>query len=200
MDHQWQVLLIGGASGAGKTSLSYPLARQTGAALVEVDDLVITAQSLTTPQHQPDLHYWDTHPDAEHRLTADEIVALQIAVARALRPALDAVIANHVETATPVVIEGDYLLPELCAKWAGTGAVRAVFVHEPELDQLVDNYSAREPEAGVQRKRAECSLAYGTWLAEQAARHDVPVLHPRPWPTALERMSAALDIMGTDGS
>lgn len=184
---------MSGPSGAGKTMLSYPLARRTGAALVEVDDLVIAAQRLTTAAHQPELHYWEDHPDAERRLSVQEIVDMQIATARVLAPAVRAVIANHVETATPVVIEGDYIVPELGTGW--DDAVRAVVVHEPDLEQLVGNYAAREPEEGIQRKRAECSLAYGVWLAEQAAQHGVPVLHPRPWTTADQRISAALRVV-----
>ncbi|MBE1463350.1 AAA family ATPase [Kibdelosporangium phytohabitans] len=188
-----QVFLVCGPSGAGKTMLSYPLARRAGAALVEVDDLVIAAQTLTTAGQQPELHYWDENPDAEGRLPVQQIVDMQIATARVLAPAVNAVIANHVQTATPVVIEGDYLLPELGADWGDV--VRAVVVHEPDLDQLIRNYAAREPEAGIQRKRAECSLAYGDWLAGQAVRHGVPVLRPRPWVSADQRVNAALRVV-----
>lgn len=35
----WDVLLIGGASGAGRSSLSYPLARHFGVTVTEIDGL-----------------------------------------------------------------------------------------------------------------------------------------------------------------
>jgi 2-phosphoglycerate kinase len=101
------VLLLGGASGTGKSELGYPVARRFGTPIVEVDDLVLAVQRMTTPAQQPMLHYWETHPDAGN-LPVPRIVELQIAVAEALRPALEAVIGNHLETGTPVVIEGDY--------------------------------------------------------------------------------------------
>jgi hypothetical protein len=45
MSHQgvrrWQVLLIGGASGTGKTSVSYRLAQYFGVGLTEIDDFQV---------------------------------------------------------------------------------------------------------------------------------------------------------------
>ncbi|EYT81165.1 hypothetical protein CF54_21115 [Streptomyces sp. Tu 6176] len=52
------------------------------------------------------------------------MVERQIAVAGALAPAVEAVVANHVDTDTPVVVEGDYVLPGLARPG---GLVRAVF-------------------------------------------------------------------------
>ena len=60
----WSVLLLCGASGTGKTQVSYPLARHYGVPIVEVDDLVEALQAMTTPEQQPILHYWRTHPEA----------------------------------------------------------------------------------------------------------------------------------------
>jgi hypothetical protein len=110
--------------------------------LVEVDDLVVAVQCLTTPEEQPELHHWLTHPATG--MSAEQVVDKQIAFAEALRPAISAVIANHLETKTPVIIEGDYVLPDL----VGPG-VSAVFLHEPEEEQLVRNYLLREPGPGA---------------------------------------------------
>jgi 2-phosphoglycerate kinase len=181
------VVLLAGASGVGKTQLSYRLARNLYAALVEVDDLVVAAQALTTPQTHPALHHWLQHDSRE--MTTSEIVDGQISFAGAMQPALRAVIDNHLETETPVVIEGDYIVPGAFAH----PAVRTALVVEDDLDQLVTNYRLREPDLGDQRIRAEASLAYGRWLAEQAGASGVPVVPARPWSTAFERLTAALD-------
>ena len=42
------VLLVGGASGAGKTMLGRPLARRLGVNLTEVDDIQIALEAATT--------------------------------------------------------------------------------------------------------------------------------------------------------
>lgn len=190
-DRPFDVLLLGGASGAGKSMISYPLARRYGVALVEVDDIVEAVKRLTTPGTHPWLHYWDTHPQAA-TLAPDRIVEVQVALARSLAPGVTAVISNHLETGTPVVIEGDYLLPSAAAGF-DAGRVRSVLVHEPEVDQYLANYAAREPHLGEQRGRAEASVAYGRWLADEAERHRVPVVAARPWATGVDRIIAALD-------
>ena len=133
----WKVLLIGGPSGTGKSRLSYPLAHRFGVPIVEVDDIVEALPAMTTPEQQPALHHWLTHPEAAE-LPADEILQLHLAVAEALSPALAAVVANHLMT-EPVIIEGDYLVPAFAAldSFRGVpanGQVASVFLHEPDED------------------------------------------------------------------
>ena len=60
IERSWSVLLLGGPSGVGKTSVSYALARRFGVGLSEIDDLYIVAKQMTTPAQQPVLHRWDT--------------------------------------------------------------------------------------------------------------------------------------------
>jgi 2-phosphoglycerate kinase len=129
-------------------------------------------------------------------MTPDAIVRGQIALARALEPALSAVIDNHLDTATPVVVDGDYIVPGSVVH----PAVRSVVVHEDDVQQLTTNYLAREPEMGDQRERAEASVAYGRWLAGEARRHAIPVLPARPWATAFDRLLTALDLTTTSAS
>ncbi|MBB4943799.1 2-phosphoglycerate kinase [Streptosporangium album] len=190
------MLLLCGASGTGKSQVSYPLARHHGIPIVEVDDLVEALQAMTTPEQQPLLHHWRTHPEAA-RLPPDDIADLQIAIAEALVPAVDAIVGNHLETDTPVVIEGDYLLPALAVRdsFAGVpadGRVAAVVLHEPDEAQLVENYRRREPDHGEQLHRARVSALYGGRLAAQAAEVGVPVVTARPWDDVLGRVVAAL--------
>ena len=53
-----QVLLIGGASLSGKTSVSYRLANHFNVGITEVDDFQVILERMTTPEQQPELH-WD---------------------------------------------------------------------------------------------------------------------------------------------
>jgi 2-phosphoglycerate kinase len=191
----WTVLLIGGASGTGKTRLSYPLSRRFGVAIVEVDDIVEALHAMTTPEQQPALHYWATHPEAA-RLPPEGILRIHLAVAESLAPALAAVVANHLETDTPVIIEGDYLVPSFAARDSfgrlpAIGQVTSLFLHEPDEVQLTSNYSGREPSVGEQQTRARVSALFGEWLAAEAAQNGVPVIRPRPW-SSLERRAVAV--------
>jgi 2-phosphoglycerate kinase len=191
------VLLIGGASGVGKTRLSYPLARRFGVPIVEVDDIVEALQAMTTPEQQPALHYWATHPEAAE-LPPEGILRLHLDVAEALAPALAAVVANHLETDTPVIVEGDYLVPGFAAsdrfrESTADGRVASVFLHEPDTGQLVENFAGREPDEGQQQGRASVSALYGECLAAEAARFGVPLVHARPWSTLEQRVLAVLE-------
>jgi 2-phosphoglycerate kinase len=189
------VLLIGGASGTGTTRFSYPLAARFGVPIVEVDDIVEALQAMTTPEQQPALHHWATHPEAA-RLPPEGILRLHLAVAESLAPALEAVVANHLETDTPVIVEGDYLLPGFAASerfrgMPANGQVASLFLHEPDETQLVANFSGREPDEGEQQGRARVSALFSDWLAAEATRYGVPIVRPQPW-SSLERRALAV--------
>jgi 2-phosphoglycerate kinase len=186
----WCVLLIGGASGAGKSQVSYPLARQFGVSVLETDDLVTAVKAATSPAQLPLLHYWDTHPQARE-WTADRIADLTVEANESLQAVFDAVIADHLDTGVPVVIEGDHLLPELARDRAG---VRGVILDEPDVDRLAANYAGREPGSGQQRLRAEVSALLGARLADRARAVGVPVVAARPWTTTLHRTAMALGL------
>lgn len=193
----WEVLLIGGASGTGKTSVSYRIAQYFGVGITEVDDFQVVLERMTTPEQQPILHYWNTHPEAA-ALPPKEIVKLTVAVGEVMSLALEAVIANHLESDAPVVLEGDYLLPSLAAKREfadrfNSGEVRGIFLYEPEEAQILANYLRREPEAGEQTLRAHVSWLYGEWLRLEAERLGVTVLPARPWDTLFERVVHTLN-------
>ncbi|MBA3947506.1 MAG: hypothetical protein H0X37_23475 [Herpetosiphonaceae bacterium] len=192
----WQVLLLGGPSGTGKTAVSYRLARHFGIGITEVDDFTVLLERMTTPEQQPVLHWWRAHP-AFHQVTAEAIMKQGLSVLEVMAPGLEAVIANHLESRTPIVLEGDYINPALAAQttFAGipnAGQVRALFLHEADEQQLLENFLQREPEHGPQMKRARVSWLYGQWLKQEAERYDLPVIAARPWDTLFDRMLAVL--------
>ena len=50
-------VLIGGASGSGKTSVSYRLANHFNVGITEIDDFQVILERMTTPEQQPELHW-----------------------------------------------------------------------------------------------------------------------------------------------
>lgn len=192
-NRSWQVLLLGGASGTGKTSISYRLAHHFGVGITEVDDFQIVLERMTTPMEQPILHRcWG--PEAA-RLSPEQIVELQIAVVETPTPALEAVVDNHIKTNTPIILEGDYILPSLasrCPATADRGGVRAVFLHEPDETQLQRNFSYRDVDGEEQRHRARVSWLFSQWLKAEAQRRSLPVVEARPWATVFDRVQAVI--------
>lgn len=189
-------MLVGGASGIGKSCLAARIAAEHEAFTVEFDDVVSAVEAMTTAEQQPAVHHFDDIPDAS-QLPVEEVLDLQIATARALEPAVLGVVRNRLTVDVPAVIEGDYLTPAavsaaLRESRASGRRVRAVFLHEADPDQITANYASREPGNGEQRQRAQVSAAYSHWLAAQAAHHDLPVVDCRPWNTLASRVEQAL--------
>jgi 2-phosphoglycerate kinase len=192
----WLVLVLGGASGVGKTMVSYRLAHAFGVGLTEMDDFQNVLERLTTPEQQPALHEWRLNAAEVRRFDDEQMLAHTLRVADAMAVAMELVIANHLASRAPVVLEGDFLLPELAAQpvYDGVpagGKVRAVFVYEEDEQQIVRNFRAREGEE--QPRRARASWYYSEWLRREAARLSQPAVPARPWDTVLERVFAALE-------
>ena len=185
----WTVTLVCGASGVGKTCLARPLAARYGVPLSEADDVVIGLRAMTTPAHLPLVHFWDTHPEAAE-WPPERIAECHLAVMESLRPAFMAIIADHIEFQTPVVLEGDYFLPGLASEFAP--AVRAVVIDEPDVGQLEANFRARPPNAETAAKRALVSAIIGAELRERGARAGAAIVAARPWSDGIDRVDRAL--------
>ncbi|MBP0449404.1 ATP-binding protein [Kitasatospora sp. RG8] len=195
-ENGWDIVLLGGASGVGKSRAAARLAGASGAFVVEFDDVVSAVQETTTAAQHPQLHLFAGLPDPDG-LPAAQVLELQIATARALEPALLGVVRNRLTVDVPAVVEGDYLTPAAAALAVEAGraagrSVRAVFLHEPDAARITANYAAREPGSGTQAQRAEVSSRYSHWLAGQARRYALPVVACRPWDTLDARLGAAL--------
>ncbi|MFB7530670.1 AAA family ATPase [Streptomyces sp. NPDC056178] len=192
----WDILLIGGASGVGKSRVAAQLADEAKGFVVEFDDVVGAVEAMTTAEHHPAVHHFDGIPDTE-LLTVEHVLNLQIATARALEPAVLGVVRNRLTVDVPALVEGDYLTPAAAAEAIREGRtagrrVRAVFLHEEDPDRITANYAAREPECGEQTHRARVSAAYSRWLGDQARLHALPVVACRPWDTLAARIGSAL--------
>jgi 2-phosphoglycerate kinase len=186
----WTVLLLGGPSGAGKTSVSYRLAQHFGVGLVEIDDLQTALQEMTTPEQIPLLHIWKTRPQI-HAQSAELIFDQILAIAEVITPALEALIEKHLNSKRPIILDGDLILPSLLIQPGYAGKVRGVFLYEEDEKQLIDNFARREP-GTTQTKRARVSWLYGQWLKEEADRSGIIVLPARPWETIFERIVKSL--------
>ena len=204
----WTALLIGGPSGTGKSTVAKQIGRQFGASWLHVDDLRLALQwshaSLPTPEETAALYFFEETPDVL-RLPAERLRDGLIGVGRALSPALEKVIDNHIAIAEPVVIEGDAILPSLFTRprlraHVTGGHMQAIFVVEPEESAILANLLDRgRGIAGYTdaelRTRARAYWLYGHWLAEEARRHGLPVQEPRPWPTLPDRIVDAIGTM-----
>jgi 2-phosphoglycerate kinase len=164
--------------------------------ITEVDDFQVVLERMTTPEQQPALHFWRTHPDPAS-LSAEEIQEQGLDILQVMMPALEAVIENHLESETAIILEGDFIHPSLAVRDSfgaqqNGGRVRGIFLYESDEDQVVRNFLEREPAAGPQRVRARVSVLRAEWLRRECDALMIPALEARPWDTLLERVLGSL--------
>jgi hypothetical protein len=94
MRRDWDVLLLGGAAGTGKTTIGYRVARLFDVGIVEVDDFQVILERMTTPQQQPALHFWRTHPDPGSLSAQCQQLGVPYVEARPWSTLLDRVLAT----------------------------------------------------------------------------------------------------------
>ena len=199
-NRDWVVLLIGGHSATGKTSVSEHIGWSFGVPWMMVDDLRLAFQRAraTLPEGTEAL-YFDTVSDYWNREPEEQRDGL-IAVGEALSPSLEAVIENHVDQSQPIVIEGDGILPSLLSRPSvleRKKAIRTAFLVEPDEPEILRNVLARSRgvlgrSQQVLHNQARSSWLFGQWIGEEAALYDLPIVEPRPWETLQERVLAVI--------
>jgi 2-phosphoglycerate kinase len=186
-ERPWQVLLIGGTSGVGKTSVAREVARHFDMPLSQVDGYRLMLERTTSPDAFPALHAYRSRP-ATHPGDAPALCTAWAEVAHEVSRALEIVVAFHAATGAPLVLEGDTLLPRLATARVLAGVpvvrqIRAVFLHEPGEARLAARLATRG--RGYQLLTADArrcellrNMAYGRWLASEAARAGCAVVEP----------------------
>ncbi|HET7464639.1 MAG TPA: hypothetical protein VFJ82_25580 [Longimicrobium sp.] len=197
-ERDWTVLLVGGHSGTGKSIAARELARRYGVGVAQADAFRLAITRVTTAAQHPALHRMSV--DA-HGLPPAEACATWIEVARTVSHALEPVVALHLATGAPTVLEGDTLLPALAVARhlpfgpAGVG-VRAVFLVDDDEARLLETCRRRGRgftalSEAEQRSEARRHWLYGRWVAEQAAALGLPVMSPGAWDTLPARIAGA---------
>ena len=186
MDHNrnWTVLFVGGASGTGKSSIAYKIAKFYGVNVLEVDDIHLSVETVTTKESFPAIHYWDGGLNWKD-IGVDGNVNWLIEVSNEISPVLKAIVNRHIEDKLPVIIEGDFINPEFVKSFE-CPEVKSIFVNETDVDQIVQNYLVREG-GDLQHYRAKISIAYGKWIVDTCNKYGLRVIESRPWDTVLER-------------
>ena len=180
----WTVLFIGGASGTGKSTLAYKLAKYYGANVLEVDDIGQALKVSTTNKIFPYIHYWSTGINWMD-IGVEGNLNWLINVSKEMFPAIKAIIDRHLEDNVPVIIEGDFIYPEFTLSFNNT-EVKSIFVIESDKNQIIQNYFVREG-GELQNYRAEISIEYGKWLRNECIKMGIKFIESRPWNNILER-------------
>jgi len=188
-DRNWTVLFIGGASGIGKSSIAYEIARFYGVNVLDVDDVHLSVETVTTKKSFPAIHYWNTGVNWKD-VGVDDNVNWLIDVSKEMIPILKELVNRHTEDKLPIIIEGDFIYPEFTISFDNP-EVKSIFVNESDINQILHNYLSREG-GDLQHYRAEISIAYGKWIADTCNQNGIRVIESRPWDTVLKRAIKSL--------
>jgi len=185
----WIVLIIGGASGSGKSELAYKTANKYGVSVLEFDDIHNAVKPFASPDEFPAIHDHDGHKWME--LGVERNVNWLKDVSREMFDTLKRIVDRHIEDNVPVIIEGDFIHPELTASMENK-KVKVLYVQEPDIKQVIDNYLLREG-GKPQAFRADISNKHGNWIADVCRSNGGKLIESRPWDTVLDR---AIEIIG----
>jgi hypothetical protein len=164
-------------------------------------DFRLILERMNTQDQQPALPTLlklVSNPD----IPADVARGALCTIAGAVSYALEIVVANHVATDTPTILEGDGITPAFAAQRVFANrdvedAVRSVFLIEEDEEQLYRNAIERGrgfnllPKA-CQYRQVRVSWLYGQRLRQEAMSLSLPTVSPLPWDTLEERIVNAI--------
>ena len=191
---RWQVLLIGGSSGVGKTVVARELAKHLSLSLLLLDDVRLALQEATSSETNSEMHVFLNYQKEKWR-DPESIYADWIRVAKAMTAPLNVIISHHllVPDVGPIIIEGDGILPMARRQLGEPNDVCTVFIVEEDEAQLLHNLQSRgrgyhDLDTPEQKGFAHASWLYGQWLAREARKFELPVIHVRSQKTLLQRL------------
>jgi len=188
-----KVFLIGGAPGAGKTTLGLALAARLGIPALTIDHLNTAAMAVTTPETHPGLHVMSKVPSLDYftHSSVEQLIADAILQHEAVWPMVKQVVRKHARQGSPIVIDGWYMRPKWVAQlklanvWAGWIVTSATVLEERER-KLAWYQESTDPERMLANFLAR-SLWYNNLIKEQVTQYQMTIL-PQSGDISVERL------------
>ena len=180
------IILIGGASGVGKTTLAIALANLLDIPrVVATDDLrqvmrLTLAQELMPALHASSYTAYKVVPATGH---LDAVVAGFREQARSVCVGVKAIISRCIEENTSVIIDGVHLISDMLdlEGYAGDAFITPVCLELPGRDAFENRFAQRASEAPSRSahrymEHLEDILKIQNYLIETSAAHGIPVI------------------------
>lgn len=192
--------LIGGAPGAGKSTVAKALAQELGVSSVSTDDIRASVQTgpRKSAHHYPWLFsnatisaedYWKNH-------SPNDVLQLEIEQGRELWSTLKATIAKR----SHGLIEGASLLPELLWQEFGKDA-RACFIIDPDGKRVRKTImerglwgDANTYADWIKPLELEWVMLHNQWLREEVKKYHYPLIEVGDRVNLLDQVKSALKV------
>lgn len=199
----WDVLLIGGHSTSGKSTVARKLGQRFGVPVSQVDDYRLVLQRATNPGQIEGLHFFSQDPAVIFANPMASVVERLIQIGKIMSHALEDVVAHHVITHTPIILEGDGILPALANLHeidgvSVTGRVKSVFIVEPSEQAFFQSCRERWPGSEADPDTAywvRLAWQYGQWLCAEAQKLGLLIVESQPWDSVEQRILAQLSMV-----
>ncbi len=189
------MLVIGGGAAVGKTTVARELAVRYRVSVLPIDAIWISLKAATDPTSSPEFHYFDPPQEELLKRTPEYLCDLHIKSAWAISETLDPVIEYLLWEQSPVILEGAWITPAVAGRWTKQyESVRAVFIHEPDVDEVLAAMLARSGERSpthLKKVISKVCWLFGNWVREQALAERLPMVTAPPRRTLTERVLAA---------
>lgn len=194
-----KVYLIGGAPGAGKTTLGCALAARIGGSSVTIDDLMTVAKTVTTPESHPDLYLFRgmTYLDYFTNSSVEQLKRDAERQYDAVWPFVRNLIVKHFNwTTTSIVIDGCHLRPRRIAELDDDRIESNwIFISSAALEQRERRNTeflqgSSDPEKMFRNFMAR-SLWYNDRIRQEAEELGMTVIH-QPGDTPVEDLCDAI--------
>ena len=190
---EWRVLLLGGTTATGKSTSGALVAQRVGIACISADSVWKVLMAATTPETHPGFHYFEPAPEVMAK-GAEHLMQLHVAAAQAMTPAIDAFLDWELHERNRFVFQGAWITPELAARRCASGNTVAVFIDEPDEQEILNSMlqrSGRTEPLPRQLSISAMACLYGNWLRQEAQRHGVALVNARPRETLVDRIIEA---------
>ncbi len=180
-----KVIYLGGAPFIGKTTVACILAARLNYGTISTDDISAAITAVTTAQTHTEFHYMQDDGFPEYYVVSDKMKLISDINQhhKALWPALQILISNHLSWSTPVVIEGWALRPEYIARVSGNIAGIFLLSDDHLIEQRVRfcgfGAGASDKEKMI-RQYLERSFWYRAQLKKEVANHGLQALSITP--------------------
>jgi len=186
------VILIGGCTGTGKSTIAAELALRLDIGRTQSTDILREIVRLFIPRETaPDLHAssFDAGKALHRPKPAEEgskpphmAVTGLLAQSDRLRPSLDEVIGRSIKERTSIIVEGVHIPPtDYWQKFQQAAVVVSVLLTIPSKEKLQQHFLRRgelAPSRGAQRylKYLDTIWDVQEYLISEAIRHKVPIV------------------------
>jgi 2-phosphoglycerate kinase len=175
------VILVGGATGTGKSTLATEIAYRLGITRVTSTDFVReTMRAFFSHEFMPSIHYSSFEADAAAPDADDPLIAGFLEQSRQVLVGVRASIERALHEGWSMVLEGVHLVPGLLPLLDGHALVTACVVKIDDETAHAQHFFIRE--AGTERPMVKYLDRFGEirrlqqFIVEQAEREGVPVI------------------------